>query len=319
MRLTSLFLALLALVSTAFAADTFVLPPAVASAKRIVILGDSITYAGNYVDFVETVLRLRVPGWHGEIIDLGLSSETVSGLSEEGHAGGKFPRPDLHERLARILAQTKPDLVLACYGMNDGIYHPQSPERMAAFQRGIRSLINAVKAKGAQLILLTPPPFDRLPVKTLRAGDAPDFSYKAPYERYDEVLADYAAWEKTLPASDATVIDLHTPMNAYIVRLRANVQGFSFTTDGIHPDRDGHYLMARTILAGLMIPADATAPETGDPLFALVKSRREKLSADWLDYIGYTRDRTVKKNSLIWTGDALRAMQFDIDQARGSK
>ena len=36
-----------------------------------------------------------------DILDLGLSSETVSGLSEPGHAGGAFPRPCLKERLER--------------------------------------------------------------------------------------------------------------------------------------------------------------------------------------------------------------------------
>ena len=30
-----------------------------------------------------------------------------------GHAGGAFPRPDLHERLHRVLEKTKPDLVFA--------------------------------------------------------------------------------------------------------------------------------------------------------------------------------------------------------------
>eukprot|EP01034_Spumella_vulgaris_P046802 gene46802-58368_t len=78
-------------------------PPSFATAQRILILGDSITYGGNYVDFIETVIQTRAPEWRGEIISVGLSSETVSGLSEAGHAGGKFPRPDLHERLARVL------------------------------------------------------------------------------------------------------------------------------------------------------------------------------------------------------------------------
>jgi hypothetical protein len=41
------------------------------------------------------------------VIDAGPPSETVSGLSEEGHAGGQFPRPDLVERLTRVLAVTK--------------------------------------------------------------------------------------------------------------------------------------------------------------------------------------------------------------------
>ena len=74
--------------------------------KRIVFLGDSITYSGQYVDAFETFLFLRFPARQFEVINVGLPSETVSGLSEDGHADGKFPRPDLHERLDRVLAKT---------------------------------------------------------------------------------------------------------------------------------------------------------------------------------------------------------------------
>src|SRR5689334_22643176 len=97
-----------------------------ADGHRVVILGDSITYSGQYVDDVEAVLRSRSLMDGLEFLNLGLPSETVSGLSEPGHAGGKFPRPDLHQRLSRVLAKSKPDLLIACYGMNDGIYHPFS-------------------------------------------------------------------------------------------------------------------------------------------------------------------------------------------------
>ncbi len=107
---------------------------------RIVFLGDSITYAGEYVDQFELFLRATFPERRFEVLDLGLPSETVSGLSEEGHAGGKFPRPDLHERLDRVLAKTKPDLVFACYGMNDGIYLPPDNERSEKFATGMVEL-----------------------------------------------------------------------------------------------------------------------------------------------------------------------------------
>ncbi|MEI2725571.1 MAG: hypothetical protein V9H26_19255 [Verrucomicrobiota bacterium] len=49
---------------------------------------------------------------------------------------GQFPRPDLHERLGRVLEKTKPDQVVACYGMNDGIYLPFSEERFAEVSSG---------------------------------------------------------------------------------------------------------------------------------------------------------------------------------------
>src|SRR4051794_21696945 len=104
------------------------------SVNRVVFLGDSITYAGMYVEFIESYFITRYPERAIEFINVGLPSETVSGLTEEGHAGGQFPRPDLHERLGRVLKATKPDLVFAYYGMNDGIYLPLNEERFGKFR-----------------------------------------------------------------------------------------------------------------------------------------------------------------------------------------
>ena len=83
------------------------------------------------------MLATRDPALWCEFLDLGLPSETVSGLTEPGHAGGAFPRPDLHERLDRVLEKTKPDLLVACYGMNDGIYYPFSEDRFAKYKEGM--------------------------------------------------------------------------------------------------------------------------------------------------------------------------------------
>lgn len=274
--------------------STPALPPAVASAKRVVILGDSITYAGGYVDFVEAVLRTRVPSWSGEIIDVGLSSETVSGLSEDGHAGGKFPRPDLHERLARVLAQLKPDLVIACYGMNDGIYSPLSDDRFAKFREGMARLHAAVLATHANIIHVTPPIFDPQPIaaKVLPAGrDA----YPQPYAGYDDVLAHYSAWLVSQRAQGWDVIDLHSLMSATLATMRHKDPKFSFSKDGVHPDTFGHAVMARAILAAWNLHPDegelltrlSTPPEP--ELIKLLRERRRLLQNAWLTATGHKR------------------------------
>src|SRR5690349_8417029 len=130
--------------------------------QRVLFLGDSNTYAGHYVSYLDAYLRTRFPGQKFELINLGLPSETVSGLSEPDHP---YPRPDVHERLDRALARTKPDVVVACYGMNDGIYYPFSEERFRKYQDGMRRLIDRVKASGAAVVLMTTPPFDPQPVR----------------------------------------------------------------------------------------------------------------------------------------------------------
>ncbi len=270
------------------------LPPALAAARRIVVLGDSITYGGAYVDFVEAVVRLRVPGWRGEIIGLGLSSETVSGLSETGHAGGKFPRPDLHERLARILAQTQPDVVLACYGMNDGIYFPLAEERFAKFRDGMHRLRAAVAAAHATLIHVTPPVFDPQPIaaKTLPAGlDA----YPKPFAGYNDVLDRYSAWLVAQRAQGWDVIDAHGLMSASLARLRAQDPAFTFSKDGVHPDALGHAVIARAILTAWGLRPDDgellahLVTQPNGELLSLVRTRRKLLMHAWLTATGHTR------------------------------
>src|SRR6187431_826149 len=114
--------------------------PMLPGAKRVLVLGDSITHGGQYLEFIEAYFVTRFPDRHVEFINVGLPSETVSGLSEPGHAGGQFPRPDLHERLDRVIESTRPALIVACYGMNDGIYYPFGEERFAAFRAGMLKL-----------------------------------------------------------------------------------------------------------------------------------------------------------------------------------
>src|SRR5579862_3299007 len=128
-----------------------------AKVKRIVFLGNSITWQADYVNDVIAYLTVNYPNRHFDFINLGLPSETVSGLSEPGHANGEFPRPDLHERLQRVLDQTKPDLVFACYGINDGIYMPFDTGRFRKFKEGINWLHAQVVKTGAQIIHITPP------------------------------------------------------------------------------------------------------------------------------------------------------------------
>ena len=138
-------------------------------ARRIAVLGDSITYGGDWV--AELIAWMERQGTDAEVIDVGLPSETVSGLSEEGHAGGTFPRPDLFERLDRVLRVVRPDVVLACYGMNCGIYQPLDDTRFSKFKAGIERLHETVATTGATIIHLTPPVYDKRPDKPGPAGE----------------------------------------------------------------------------------------------------------------------------------------------------
>ena len=267
-------------------------------AHRIVFLGDSITYAGEYVEFVETWLRLTTPASTVEVLNLGLPSETASGLSEDGHAGGAFPRPDVHERLDRVLEKSRPDLVFVCYGMNDGIYFPYSDERAARFQAGIQKVREKVLAAGAKVIHLTPAPFDPVPLtgRTLPAGRT---AYPQPFEGYDQVLGQYSKWLVSQRAQGWEVIDLHGPMARLLAERRREDPKFYLAGDGVHPTRQGHWLMAREILRHLGAAdsvAKADLPEPwleSDPkteqTLRLVQQRQRLLKDAWLTHTGHKR------------------------------
>ncbi len=136
----------------AFAADAP--PPRISLAgKRVLWLGDDITFAGNYVALVQYYLLKTYPSDKFDIVSIGLSSETASGLSEKS---SPYPRPNINDRVQRALDLVKPDIVIACYGMNDGIYQPQSEAGMKAFEDGMRKMIATCRAAKAQVVLLNP-------------------------------------------------------------------------------------------------------------------------------------------------------------------
>jgi lysophospholipase L1-like esterase len=284
-----------------------------AGVKRILFLGNSITYQGNYVNDIETYFITRNPKTNTEFINAGLPSETVSGLSEEGHAGGSFPRPDLHERLERVLARTKPDLVFAGYGMNDGIYLPLDRERFDRFKAGIKWLHEMVVRSGARIIHITPAHYDELKGKS--AG-------------YENVLQHYTKWLMDQRSSAGwEVIDIFHPMKNYLdahrkVDAKFAIQGFALAQDGIHPGEAGHWIIAKQILlylgckdvakAGSMEDVLKNIPE-GKKVFELVTKRQNMMRDAWLTDTKHLRPGITKGLPLDEANIISNEMKLKID------
>jgi lysophospholipase L1-like esterase len=254
-------------------------------AKRVVFLGDSITHGGDYIYYLEAALRATHP--RTEFINLGLPSEGCTGLSEPDHP---FPRPNIHERLDRALTKADPDVVFACYGMNDGIYYPFSEQRFAKYQAGMNRLIEKVQRHGAKLILMTPPPFDPLPKRKegkLLPINAPEFSYKQVYEYYDrDVIEPYGEWILEQKDRVAKVIDLHKPLKTYTENQRKITPDFVLAPDGVHPNKTGHLILAQTIYQALY---GKPMPDPDETEVALVGSKQAIMHKAWLTHVGHRR------------------------------
>jgi lysophospholipase L1-like esterase len=286
--------------------------------KRILILGDSITQNGTYVSFVSYFLQKRNPDFNYDIISIGLGSETVAGTSEADHP---FPRPCVHTRLDEALEKIRPEIVFACYGMNDGIYHPLNGERFLQYQRGIETLIDKVAAIEAEILLMTPPLFDASAKEKLSPGGSSYYSYKSPYENYNDVLRTYGEWILLTDLPVVAKVDLNTPMLEYNQARRKTDPEFHLANDGVHPGELGHLIMALAILDSLGTSIEGDPPEIlaetiADPLFAKIRDRRELRSKGWLEYIGYERRERVKTDSVDEVELKAAELQTAIDQLR---
>ncbi len=288
-RILAVFLSL----STATTGSLFAGPIEVPLEGTVLFLGDSITHSGHYVSDIEAVLlEAGADPERFELINLGLPSEGVTGLSEPAHP---FPRPNVHERLDRALAKVKPDVVFACYGMNDGIYYPFGEDRFAAYQAGMSKLIEKVKATGAPLILITPPPFDPEPLRSqgkVKGAGAESYSWMEIYENYDtEVLAKYSEWVLAQADRVAGVIDARTPVLDYVADKRKTDPDFTLSNDGVHLNEEGHRVLAKAILAAL-----GRDPEGVE---RLDREMRKRIHADqvvmhnaWISHVGHQRPGT---------------------------
>jgi lysophospholipase L1-like esterase len=286
----------------------------VRSAKRIAVLGDSITQDGRWV--ADLAAWMEEQGLPADVINVGLSSETISGLTEVGHAGGTFPRPDLFDRLDRVLTVTRPDVVLAMYGMNCGIYQPLDDGRFAKFKDGIERLHAAVENAGARIIHLTPPIYDKQPGKPDPAGGAD----------YDAVLAAYSTWLLSKRAAGWGVIDVHGPMKEALEARRKENPEATFTPDCIHPNDAGHWAIGRAVIAGLGDEAAATDPHleaTLSPFLPQVTQRMKLLSDAYREAAGHARPGTPQGLSIAAAEAEARRLTESLRsrrlQLRGTK
>lgn len=217
---------------------SFFLFPLFAEEQRIAILGDSIAYGGGWPARVEKNLKENPKYASANIVNFGLPSETVSGLSEEGHAGGQFPRPCLFDRLDSILKKYKPTMVIACYGMNDGICLPLDNQRFNAFRKGMTQLKDTVEKTGSSFIALTPPLFQA------------DNAAKAP-DNYDHTLDAYSEWLVGKKKDGWKVIDIRPSLKKSIEEEKKRHADYVYAGDGVHPADKGHAFIANAILPEL--------------------------------------------------------------------
>lgn len=246
--------------SSGRADDTAIRAPR--AGERIVFLGDSITQAGDkpggYVDLVRSAVKAAHPEAGIEVLGAGISGNKV---------------PDLEKRLDRDVLAKKPTTVVVYIGIND-VWHSTRNQGTPkeTFEKGLRSLVDRIRAAGARVILCTPSVIGEKP-----RGDNP----------LDAMLDDYSGVTRTVAADLKTgLIDLRQAFVTHLAGANAaRAEKGVLTSDGVHLSPAGERFVADRMLEGLGVkagPADAATAAQGRVLrhIVLFKFKESSTPAD---------------------------------------
>ncbi|MEM7396177.1 MAG: hypothetical protein AAF492_27905, partial [Verrucomicrobiota bacterium] len=89
-----------------------------------------------------------------------------------------------------------------------------------------------------------------------------------------------------------TVLDVHTPMNAYLAEQRKSKPDFAMSGDGVHFNRDGHRIVANAILKTWGFGDNAAAVDPAQ--FKNVHQAQTVLHHAWLSHVGHKRPGVKK-------------------------
>jgi lysophospholipase L1-like esterase len=220
--------------SVALSSDAAIRPPQ--AGERIVFLGDSITQGGDrpggYVDLVRTAVKETLPDAGIEVIGAGISGNKV---------------PDLERRLDRDVLAKKPTTVVIYIGIND-VWHStrNNGTPKDVYEKGLRSLVERIRAAGARVILCTPSVIGEKP-----AGENP----------LDGMLDEYAGISRSVAAELKTgMLDLRKAFLDHLASANgAQAEKGVLTSDGVHLNPAGNRFVADRMLEVLGVGTGATA------------------------------------------------------------
>ncbi len=205
--------------------------PGLAEGDYVAVVGDSITEQKMYSVLIEDYLIMCKPKGDIHVTQFGWSGETASGFSGRM----EYDMLRFHCNVATIN-----------FGMNDGGYSPMDEGKAKRYHDSQKSVVDQMKKGGVKFIVLGTP--GCVDVQTFR-----NHSREAA-EMYNKTLAAERDIDKELAATEnVTYTDVFTPMHDVMEKAEAKY-GANYHVaggDGVHPDWNGHLVMAYAYLKGL--------------------------------------------------------------------
>ena len=227
-----------------------------APGEHVAFLGDSITRQAWYLGYLQLYANLAVKGGDVKLVNAGVSGDTAAGALE---------------RYEWDVRPVEADRVFVMFGMNDvkvTLYDSKEPDaerlaereqKLTAYARNLRTLVDRLRADGRRVVLMTPTPYDEYS-KTNDGTLFADANEKG-LSRCAEIVRRLAA-EERIPC-----IDLHRPLTA----VWRNAPEPGYTHDRVHPNETGARLAATEILKAMGV-TEPSLPTNG-PVYTATMDR----------------------------------------------
>jgi lysophospholipase L1-like esterase len=209
--------------------------PLLQGGDHLAVVGDSITEQKLYSVFIEDYLLVCQPAADLRQTQFGWSGETAPGFLA---------------RMENDMLRFHCTAMTTCYGMNDGGYSPMTPDKAERYRNAQRQIVERAKKAGIRVIVVGSP----------GCVDADTFHRNpADAEMYNKTLAAERDIAREVAQSEGVVfanvfdamIDVMTKAKAKYGKNYHLAGG-----DGVHPDRNGHLVMAYAFLKALGCSGD---------------------------------------------------------------
>lgn len=220
-------LAIFALLPVGLSADSECL---IKSGDRVVFLGDSITEQRVYTRYVMNYFALRYPEVDVVFRNAGWVSDTAVGGTK---------------RLQRDVLDLKPSVVSICYGMNDAGVTAYDQKIYDRHINGITELVDTLQKNNIKVALITVGCVDESKAARLKG-------YNETLGRFARQLCEFAE-HRNIPC-----YNIHEPMLEALTAGQADSADFVMMNDGVHPQSNGHMVMAYGLIKSLGCESQAS-------------------------------------------------------------
>lgn len=221
-----LLAALLALASASVAAES-----KLHDGDYVAVIGDSITEQRLYSVYIQDYLLMCKPAQDLRVTQFGWGGETAPGF-----AG----------RMANDMLRFGATAATTCFGMNDGGYSPMDEAKGRRYREAQKSVVQQLKKAGVRLIVVGSP----------GCVDADTFGGHSPERAamYNKTLAALRDIAREVAQEEGVAFaNVFDPMVDVMTKAKAKY-GREYHVgggDGVHPDRNGHLVMAYAFLKAL--------------------------------------------------------------------